>query len=271
MIILAVAIMWPPARANIKKDLAVLHNGDNFIVQSISSGMEKSGASFDSIDLNKQPVFSCDNYTTFVSIGYDAITASLKKCGVKKVVAIETSDNITQLRGYRRNHIRYVYVEQRPSDVINDVSRHFKSIRTIGVLVESESEKVIYQNLLRHVKSKIVYKIVPDGDAPGVSFMKLIEETDAIFVTTNSKIWQPYKIKAFLLAGIRRGKVLVGGVSPQYIKAGVFAGTYTDFDSLGKEIGNAVRNGKLPIASGYYRKSEFTYNKIIAERFESLN
>lgn len=271
MIILVVAIVWPPARANITKDLAILHNGNNFIVQSFSTGMERAGASFDSIDLSKKPVFSCDNYTTFVSIGYDAITESLKKCGVKKVIAIETSDNITKLRGYRRNHLRYVYVEQRPSDVINDVSRHFKSIRTIGVLVDSESEKVIYQNLLRHVKSKIVYKIVPDGDAPGVSIMKLIEETDAIFVTTNSKIWQPYKIKAFLLAGIRRGKVLVGGVSPQYIKAGVFAGTYTDFDSLGKEIGNAVRNGKLPIASGYYRKSEFTYNKIIAERFESLN
>lgn len=95
----------------------------------------------------------------------------------------------------------------------------------------------------------------------------MLGKVDALMVDDNEDIWRAGFIKAFLLASVRRGKVLVGGVNPQFIRAGVFAGSYTDMSSLGISVANKIKDQKTLLQKlGFHPKANFSYNELLAKR-----
>lgn len=248
------------------KDIAIFYAGKNTLTQLIVLGLSESNDSlYESSSLVASKV-DCGNYKLLLAIGNDAIKSVVENCNGHNILAIETAANIKKSGYDKIPRVGFLYIDQRPQKVVGEVVENFESIRKIGILVGSEEEKNEYEKILINVNAIIAYEVVMANDDLGPSFMSLIKNVDAVLITSNEDIWQPYKIKAFLLTGIRNGKVLIGGVNPQFVTAGVFAGSYTDLKQLGIDIGNSVRrNGRVDF-NGYYENSNFMFNKIIARR-----
>lgn len=179
-------IIWSKANANIIRDVGIVFYVKNSVVENFSSGIIRSGASFAAVDLTNEELF-CNGYNSIVAIGYEAIRSVINNCNNENIVAIESESNILKLQSEFGRDFNYIYVEQKPGNVISDVSRHFPAIKTVGVLVESEAEKIQLSEAVKDVSISIIFKIVPDGGLSRVSFVDLIDETDAIFVTPNEK------------------------------------------------------------------------------------
>jgi ABC-type uncharacterized transport system substrate-binding protein len=248
------------------QDIAIFYASKNTLTDYISSGIRQSKSTLYEPGSLVNSKDDCGNHSLLLAIGSGAIKAVINYCKGRNILAIDSRTSINEA-GYGNIHgVNFLYTGQPPEKVVREVTKNFMSIKKIGVLVASEKEKLFYIKLLKSADAIITYQIVPPNDIPGQSFMQLINKTDAVLISSNNDIWNVYNIKAFLLTAIRKGKVLIGGSNPQFVKAGVFAGYYTDFERLGLDIGNSLKINMNIKFNGYYAHANFSFNKVIAKR-----
>ena len=244
----------------------MVYNKETEVINEFRSGMSDI-VDVSVVDTASLAASSCDHSEWIVAVGKSAIDRSIGLCPKSNILIVETRFNIDEHFSNQQENVHSVYINQRPKRVIEDLTRYVPSIRSVGIAVSSKEEEVRYKSELEGSTIDIRYAIIEENSNPSIALNDMLGKVDALMVDDNEDIWRAGFIKAFLLASVRRGKVLVGGVNPQFIRAGVFAGSYTDMSSLGISVANKIKDQKtLPQKLGFHPKANFSYNELLAKR-----
>jgi len=208
----------------------------------------------------------CDTHGRYITFGVPSAEKIASLCGLQSVVVVDSEYNVSLFESKLDRTISAIFVDQSIEQQSSLFRKHIPHLNKIGVLYESDYERSKISEAERASSKKFTSMKVEPGDNPGPYFGELIKDVDAILITSNSRIWQRRYIRGFLLYSLRQGKVILGGPTKDYIRAGVFAGVYTDMKKLGEKSGIILKDSERSIVRIHPDKGQFLFNRFLASR-----
>jgi hypothetical protein len=228
-----------------------------------------NGNKFNTADIKNgiiDNIRDCDKNTSYIVFGVSVADRFIAKCPNATIYISDSKFNISELE--RKNNSLYsaIFVDQSISQQSIAFQKHIPSIRKIGILYQTDHELSLINQAKKFSSLSYVPVRVNEGDSPGTYFRDLIKDVDAILITPNTNLWKKKDIRGFLLYSLRQGKVLLGGATPDFVRAGVLAGVYTDMQLLGEKVSiELIRRHKHRIRM-HPEDGEFIYNRFLASR-----
>ncbi len=187
----------------------------------------------------------CNTRKVFIAIGEEIARQRLAACPSMPIVVTRVSRaafNRLQ-HEYPNAALTAVFLEQPPGVQLRLLQRAVPRAQRIGVLYSSWSEAQLPE--LRAAAEKlglVIYEAAVTGDEHAAHVLhKLLPAIDAVLMLADPQIINPDTIKALLLGSARHGVPLIGGLSADYVQAGVAAGAFSTEESIGRSAEELMR------------------------------
>lgn len=187
----------------------------------------------------------CSAWKVFVAIEEETARQCLAACPSMPIVVTHISRaafNRLQ-HEYPNAALTAVFLEQPPGVQLRLLRHAVPRAQRIGVLYSPWSEAQLPE--LRAAAEKlglVLHEAAVAGDAPPARVLhKLLPAIDAVLMLADPQIINPDTIKALLLGSARHGVPLIGGLSADYVQAGVAAGAFSAEESIGRSAEELVR------------------------------
>lgn len=187
----------------------------------------------------------CGARKVFVAVGEEMARRRLAVCPSMPIVVT----HISRAAFSRLPHeypdavLSAVFLEQPPSVQLRLLRQAVPRARRIGVLYSSWSETQLPE--LRAAAEKLglaLHEAAVTGNERAARVLhKLLPAIDAVLMLADPLIINPDTIKALLLGSARHGVPLIGGVSADYVRAGVAAGAFSTEESIGRGAAGLAR------------------------------
>lgn len=215
---------------------------------------------------NVDSLYSCSSDTSYIVFGASVADRLLEKCKNSIIYISDSEFNISELERKNKSTYSAIFVDQSISQQLIALQKHIPHITKIGILYQTDYELSLINQAKNFSSIRFVPVKVNEGDAPGTYFRDLIKDVDAVLITPNTNLWQKKDIRGFLLYSLRQGKVLLGGSSPDFVKAGVLAGVYTDMELLGEMASLEIVRRRHHRIRMYPEYGNFIFNRFLASR-----
>jgi hypothetical protein len=215
---------------------------------------------------NVESISTCSSGTSYIVFGASVADLLLGKCQNAIVYISDSEFNISELERKNKSTYSAIFVDQSISQQSIALQKHIPHIKKIGILYQTEYELSLINQAKNFSTVNYVTVKVNEGDSPGTYFRDLIKDVDAVLITPNTNLWQKKDIRGFLLYSLRQGKVLLGGATPDFVKAGVLAGVYTDMELLGEMASLEIVGRRHHRIRMYPDDGKFIFNRFLASR-----
>lgn len=209
---------------------------------------------------------SCSSESTYIAFGTTVANQILKNCPIVKLIVSDSEYNIINFEAKVNRKYPAIFVDQSVRQQAKLIKKNIPHFNEIGILYQTEHELSAIAAAERFTNVNFSAQKVANGESPGPYFRDLIKNVDGILITTNTNIWQKKDIRGFLLYSLRQGKVMLGGPTKDYVKAGVFAGVYTDMEQLGEKASLAIIGRNHQQLRLYPDDGHFIFNRFLASR-----
>ena len=237
-------------------------------VKDFLKGFSKndSGKTFEIKQNNIESIQACSREDVYIVFGAYNASKLLKKCPKIKLIISDSERNVINFEANQGKQYPAIFVDQSIKQQALSIQRHIPHLKEIGILYQTEHERKLISKADQSSSVSFLEQKVEDHESPGPYFRDLIKNVDGILITTNNNIWQKKDIRGFLLYSLRQGKVMLGGPTKDYVKAGVFAGVYTNMEDLGEKASLAIISGNHDQMRMYPDDGVFIFNRFLASR-----
>lgn len=240
------------------------HRYHQRIVELISSGLKDQDHDIDNISHGDFDNSSLDEYSSLITIGYQAAATVIQDSTDKPVLSLlipklAFNQILKQnIRKEKRYQFSSIYIDQpvkRQISLINELSNDF---RKIGVLYgkNSYSRKNKITKIVKKSGLSVKNITVLERTELISETRHLSENSDILLAIPDSTIYNRRSIKGILLTTYRN-KIPVIGYSRAYVKAGALAAVYSSPDNISKQaievINHNTRHSYIS-ASRYHPK-----------------
>lgn len=187
----------------------------------------------------------CGAWKVFIAIGEEAAQQRLGAClSVPIVVTYISRAAFDRLqREYPDAVLTAVFLEQPPGVQLRLLQHAVPRAHRVGVLYSSWSEAQLPE--LRAVAERLGLVLheaaVTDDERAARVLHRLLPAIDAVLMLADPQIVNPDTIKALLLGSARHGVPLIGGLSSDYVQAGVAAGAFSTEESIDRSAEELMR------------------------------
>jgi ABC-type uncharacterized transport system substrate-binding protein len=211
----------------------------------------------------------CERVAVVVALGREAARAALQGCGTPTLAIFVTRlEWDALLAATTRKNIAALYLEADPVLNLRLIRLLLPKAITVGLFVSPQSQAWLPRLREEAHRLRLQLTEIPvTEDEEAVQVLRHhILEMDALLLLPETRLINAWSLKPMLLMSARHGIPTIGGITANYVRAGVMAAVVADLEALARQVTVlmvGLAQGEA-MASAYPQAIDVTVNEVVA-------